>query len=57
MKCPNAEEYCPSEEPLEVHHTDQYSTYYCQDCGYEEKVVWDNPKDSPKKHERPKRRR
>lgn len=40
-----------------VHHTDQYSTYYCPDCGFEEKVTWENPKDSPKKHERPKRRR
>jgi hypothetical protein len=47
MKCPNARDenggYCPSTFPLEVHNTDQYSTYYCQGCGYEEKVVWPTP--------------
>ncbi len=41
MKCPN--NFCKSTYPLEVNDTDQYSTYYCQECGYEEKVVWPTP--------------
>jgi Zn ribbon nucleic-acid-binding protein len=41
VKCP--QKPCTSTDPLEVHDTDQYSTYYCQGCGYEEKVVWPTP--------------
>jgi Zn ribbon nucleic-acid-binding protein len=50
MKCPNTT--CHEDTTLEVHHTDQFSTYYCQECGYEEKVIWDTPRDSPKRDER-----
>jgi hypothetical protein len=39
MTCPN--DYCKGK--LEVNDTDQYSTYYCQDCGYEDRVVWPTP--------------
>lgn len=53
MRCPSAEDgHCPSEDPLETHHTDQYSTYYCQTCGFEDKVVWPTPTQSPKRRER-----
>jgi Zn ribbon nucleic-acid-binding protein len=53
MKCPSSDDgSCPSTDPLEVHHTDEYSTYYCQTCGHEEKIVWETPKDSPKNKER-----
>ncbi len=49
MTCPNNR--CG--EKLEVNDTDQYSTYYCQGCGYEEKVVWPTPvkKKKPKFNE------
>lgn len=47
MKCPNTEPangaYCPSTAPMITHDTDQYSTYYCMDCGFEDKVVWPTP--------------
>jgi hypothetical protein len=47
MKCPNTHPennaYCPSEAHMIEHNTDQYSTYYCPDCGFEDKVVWPVP--------------
>lgn len=46
MRCPC--ESCKSTDPLVVNDTDQYSTYYCDTCGYEEKVVWPTPVKKPK---------
>lgn len=47
MKCPNTHpdnnSYCPSEGHMNGHDTDCYSTFYCESCGYEEKVTWPAP--------------
>ncbi len=42
MKCPSAEKgFCPSKDEMEEHSNDWWTEYYCQDCGHEGKVHFD----------------
>lgn len=51
MDCPNSKmigasgiPFCPSKAPVNEHHTEWSSEYYCTTCGYEHMEKYDIPR-------------
>lgn len=42
MRCPSSlQGFCPSQESINVHHSEWTSEYYCTTCGYENVIKHD----------------
>lgn len=52
MDCPGSKKigasglpFCPSKAPMNEHHNEWWSEYYCTTCGYEQKDRNENPRE------------